>query len=236
MIASDEPWVRQPVVSPGAWKRSASIRTQRCSISAEIGYSAWSMKLRVQVLGDDPLRLGLHPRRDERREVALRVALHRQVLADQPHRVDRAHPALGEVVDGAASVRNRLPKRASASVSLMSCHGLLLNHRSCRSGCVECLDDPADREADRAGERPPVDEADVDRAGGGRPGERREAGEEEQHRAELVDRHHPPADDVGAAPARARHPRRASPGGPRPRKQTQPGCRGARSSRWTGGA
>ena len=48
MIASDEPWVRQPVVSPGAWKRSASIRTQRCSISAEIGYSAWSMKLRCR--------------------------------------------------------------------------------------------------------------------------------------------------------------------------------------------
>ena len=46
MIASEEPWVRAPVVSPGALKRSASIRTQRCSISAEIGYSAWSMKLR----------------------------------------------------------------------------------------------------------------------------------------------------------------------------------------------
>ena len=46
MIASDDPWVRAPVVSPGAWKRSASIRMQRCSISAVRGYSAWSMKLR----------------------------------------------------------------------------------------------------------------------------------------------------------------------------------------------
>ena len=46
MIASDEPWQRAPVVSPGALKRSASMRMQRCSISAEIGYSAWSMKLR----------------------------------------------------------------------------------------------------------------------------------------------------------------------------------------------
>ena len=43
MIASDEPCVRVPVVSPGAWKRSASIRMQRCSISAVCGYSAWSM-------------------------------------------------------------------------------------------------------------------------------------------------------------------------------------------------
>ena len=48
MIASDEPWVRAPVVSPGAWKRSASIRMQRCSISAVRGYSAWSMKLRCR--------------------------------------------------------------------------------------------------------------------------------------------------------------------------------------------
>ena len=48
MIASDEPWVRAPVVSPGAWNRSASIRMQRCSISAVRGYSAWSMKLRCR--------------------------------------------------------------------------------------------------------------------------------------------------------------------------------------------
>ena len=32
MIASEEPCVRVPVVSPGAWKRSASMRMQRCSI------------------------------------------------------------------------------------------------------------------------------------------------------------------------------------------------------------
>ena len=32
--------VRAPVVSPGAWNRSAIIRMQRCSISAVRGYSA----------------------------------------------------------------------------------------------------------------------------------------------------------------------------------------------------
>ena len=46
MIASEEPCVRAPTVSSGALKRSASIRMQRCSISAVRGYSAWSMKLR----------------------------------------------------------------------------------------------------------------------------------------------------------------------------------------------
>ena len=40
MIASEEPCVRVPVVSPGALNRSASIRMQRCSLSADCGYSA----------------------------------------------------------------------------------------------------------------------------------------------------------------------------------------------------
>jgi len=46
MIASEEPCVLVPVVSPGAWNSSASMRTQRCWISNVLGYSAWSMKLR----------------------------------------------------------------------------------------------------------------------------------------------------------------------------------------------
>ena len=54
-------------------------------------------EVRVEVLGDDPLSLRLHPGGDEGREVALRVALHRQVLADQPHRIHCAHAAVGEV-------------------------------------------------------------------------------------------------------------------------------------------
>ena len=88
MIASDEPWVRQPVVSPGAWKRSASIRTQRCSISAEIGYSAWSMKLRCRFSAMIRCASGSI-------QVVTKVARLRsgrlpgQVLADQPHRVGR---------------------------------------------------------------------------------------------------------------------------------------------------
>jgi hypothetical protein len=51
----------------------------------------------VEVAGDDPLRLGLHPGGDEGREVALRVALQRQFLGDQPHRVEGGHPARREI-------------------------------------------------------------------------------------------------------------------------------------------
>ena len=50
----------------------------------------------VQVLGDDPLRLRLHPGRDEGGQVALRVALQGEVLPHEPHRVGRSHPGLGE--------------------------------------------------------------------------------------------------------------------------------------------
>ena len=46
MIASEDPCVLVPVVSPGALKSSANIRMHRCWISNVIGYSAWSMKFR----------------------------------------------------------------------------------------------------------------------------------------------------------------------------------------------
>ena len=52
----------------------------------------------VQVLSDDPLRLGLHPRRHESGEVALRDPVEHELLADQPHRVDRAHAVLRQLV------------------------------------------------------------------------------------------------------------------------------------------
>ena len=63
----------------------------------------------VQVLGDDPLRLGLHPRRHERREIALRDPVEDELLADQAHRVDRAHAVLRQLV-----VRRGLEQEAVA--------------------------------------------------------------------------------------------------------------------------
>ena len=50
----------------------------------------------VEVLGDDPLRLGLHPGGDEGGEVAVRVALQLEFEADQPHRVEGGHAGLRE--------------------------------------------------------------------------------------------------------------------------------------------
>lgn len=54
----------------------------------------------VEVFGDDPLRLRLHPGGDERGEVALRVALHDEVLIQQPHGVRRGHALVGEGLRG----------------------------------------------------------------------------------------------------------------------------------------
>ena len=50
----------------------------------------------VQVLGDQPLRLRLHPGGDERRQVACRVPFQGKVLGHQSHRVDRRHAGLWE--------------------------------------------------------------------------------------------------------------------------------------------
>ncbi len=56
----------------------------------------------VQVLGDDLLRLGLHPGGHERRQVALRDAVEHELLGDQAHRRDRLHRGLRELVVGHA--------------------------------------------------------------------------------------------------------------------------------------
>ena len=53
----------------------------------------------VEVLGDQALRLRLHPGRDEGRQVAVRVALQDEFLVDQAHRVQGRHPAGGKVTD-----------------------------------------------------------------------------------------------------------------------------------------
>ena len=54
----------------------------------------------VEVLGDQALRLGLHPGGDEGRQVAVRVALQGEFLVDQAHRVQGRHAAGGKVARG----------------------------------------------------------------------------------------------------------------------------------------
>ena len=62
----------------------------------------------VQVLGDHPLRLGLHPCGDEGRQVAERDAVEHHLLADEPHRVGSRHADLGETVVGRVAARERV--------------------------------------------------------------------------------------------------------------------------------
>ena len=109
MIASDEPWVRAPVVSPGAWKRSASMRMQRCSISAVCGYSAWSMKLRCRFSAITRCASGSI--QVVTNVARLRIGMPSSTSSSSISRIastDRI-PCFGSWLSGAGSSRNRLP-------------------------------------------------------------------------------------------------------------------------------
>jgi hypothetical protein len=52
----------------------------------------------VQVVGDEPAGLGLHPCGHEGRQIVLRVAVHEQLLADKPHCIHGCHPDIRKVL------------------------------------------------------------------------------------------------------------------------------------------
>ena len=126
MIASDEPCVRAPVVSPGAWKRSASMRMQRCSISAVCGYSAWSMKLRCRFSAMIRCASGSIQVVTNVARLRMRDAVEDELLADQPHRVDRAHAVLRQL-------RCRAPARAGSGCRTASASASSSSSRAARS-------------------------------------------------------------------------------------------------------
>jgi hypothetical protein len=72
----------------------------------------------VEVLRDDPLRLRLHPGRDEGGEVALGIALQARSSATSRIASTACMPLWGKFFDGADSVRKRLPNKACAGVSV----------------------------------------------------------------------------------------------------------------------
>ena len=116
MIASDDPCVRAPVVSPGALKRSASIRMQRCSISAVCGYSAWSMKLRWRFSA--MIRWASGSIQVVTNVARLRIGIPSSTSSSPISRMasTAAMPCSGSSLSGAGSSRKRLPYwRASAS-------------------------------------------------------------------------------------------------------------------------
>ena len=96
------------------------MRMQRCSISADFGYSAWSMKLRCRVVGDHPRGLWLHPGGHEGREVAHRQAVQHDLLADQAHRVLGGHSGLRKRVVWSGFEQEAIAERASLSLDLLA--------------------------------------------------------------------------------------------------------------------
>ena len=127
MIASDEPWVRAPVVSPGAWKRSAIIRMQRCSISAVRGYSAWSMKLRWRLSA--MIRCASGSIHVVTKVARLRAGSPSRARSSATSRIasTAVMPASGNVRLGTSRVAKRLPNStASASDGGWRGHAVLL--------------------------------------------------------------------------------------------------------------
>ena len=84
----------------------------------------------VEVLRDDPLRLGLHPGGHEGREVVLRIAVQGQLLPDQAHRVQPRHAARGKLVLGHLLGEEAVAVTAGQGV----CARCLLGHAPIKSG------------------------------------------------------------------------------------------------------
>ena len=93
----------------------------------------------VEVLRDDPLRLGLHPGGHEGGEVALRIALERQVLRDQAHRLRSRHALLRELHAGNLVHEEPVSVAGDQRRIDLGCvlhHGLLSSARAARSNSV----------------------------------------------------------------------------------------------------
>ena len=194
----------------------------------------------VQVLGDDPLRLRLHPRGDEGGEIARRVAVEDELLADQAHRIGRRHAGPGKFVLGTSSVTKRLPNgrrgvgRESlvmrfslvAAVELMTRTGRAWPGGLQRRGSRREQQGGADEEAHGTERGPGDGDRGADRLLGARAARSCDRRGHEQHRPEHVDPRDPPRQGSarGGSPARRRGCRRRSPRGSRS-SRTRPASR-----------
>ena len=123
--------MRAPVVSPGALKRLASMRMQRCSISAVCGYSAWSMKLRWRFSAMIRCASGSIQVVTKVARLRSGIAVEDELLGDQPHRRRAApSPSSGISLSGAPSISHLPPILLDSSV--MSCSVLMPASSSCR--------------------------------------------------------------------------------------------------------
>ena len=152
----------------------------------------------VQVGGDQLARLRLHPRGDERGEVAHRLPVELELLADQAQRIETAHAVLGQRVVGRRlgeePVAVGAPSASSSDARRAWC-------ASCRvmsgpPGIGRMVGRPqqdgADEEARGAERRGPVGGGEVEDRPRVRHDVRRDRGHHEQHAAREVDHGHVP--------------------------------------------
>ena len=76
----------------------------------------------VEVLGDHPLRLGLHPGGHEGRQVARGNPVEDQVLVDQPHGVNGGHAVLRQLVIGRVLQKEAIAEPAGERVEMLDGH------------------------------------------------------------------------------------------------------------------
>ena len=72
----------------------------------------------VQVRGDDPLCLRLHPRGDKGGQVVRRVTFDREVLEHQPHRVGGGHTFGRKLTAGDVLGNEAIPEQRCVSVGV----------------------------------------------------------------------------------------------------------------------
>ena len=130
----------------------------------------------------------------------MRIALHGQVLGHQPHRVDRAHAALGEGGRRGDLGEEPVAEEGSGVCVTDSCHGWVgPPFLSEWDGSNVWMTPPIAKQAAPA-KVPQLTSWTSSRVRGRRARVRREPGEEEEDRAELVDGHDPPVEDAGPHP------------------------------------
>jgi hypothetical protein len=94
----------------------------------------------VQVSRDHALGLGLHPRRHERRQVALRDAVEHELLEDEAHRIDCRHPVLGQPLIGCRLEQEAVAELPGEVLELLDEPGLLATVRGSRRGLAALVD------------------------------------------------------------------------------------------------
>jgi hypothetical protein len=96
MIASDEPWVRAPVCLPGGVEQVGDHPNATLLDLGRLRMLGVVDEVAMEVLGDQPPGLRLHPGGHERGEVPHRDAVEDELLLDQAEGVHCTHAGFGQ--------------------------------------------------------------------------------------------------------------------------------------------